>query len=83
MRSETRASRKEHYAWRGAVKQTQPAPLADDLAKLVAKGVRVYLVEEDVAERGIDPSELIAGLEPVSRAGVAKLFAAFDQVWHW
>ena len=67
----------------GALKQTQPPRLADDLAKLTDKGTRVYVVEEDLAERGIEASELIPGLKAISRRSVAALFDDFDRVWHW
>lgn len=67
----------------GARKQTQPPRIDDDVAKLVGKGVDVYVVEEDVAERGIEPADLITGLKPVSRKGISRLFASFDQIWHW
>ena len=67
----------------GAKKQTQPPRIADDVAKLVEKGCQVYIVEEDVAERGLERGDLISGLKPVSRNGLPKLFASYDRVWHW
>jgi sulfur relay (sulfurtransferase) DsrF/TusC family protein len=67
----------------GERKQTQPPQLAQDVVKLLEKGVPVYLVEEDLAERGIDPSELVAGLKSIARRDVAKLFAEYDHIWHW
>ena len=67
----------------GARKQTNPPRLADDLAKLAGKQVRVYYVGEDAAERGIDAGELIDGVEPVERAKLPRLFAEFDQVLRW
>jgi hypothetical protein len=63
--------------------QTQPPKLAEEVAKLVTKGIDVYLVEEDASERGIERSEMIAGLKPVGRSGVAGLIAKHDQIWHW
>jgi intracellular sulfur oxidation DsrE/DsrF family protein len=63
--------------------QTQPPELATDLAKLVPKGVDVFIVEEDLEERGIGRSELVDGLKAVGRGGVAVLLADYDQVWHW
>ena len=63
--------------------QRQGPELAEDVAKLIAKGVDVYIVEQDLAERGIEPRELLDGLNPIPRARVAKLFGEFDQVWHW
>lgn len=57
--------------------------LADDLAKLVAKGVPVSVVSEDLAERGLTTADLVPGLEVVSRSTVPGLFEKFDRVWHW
>ena len=67
----------------GSAAQTQPPQLANDLVKLKAKGVKLYVVEDALRERGIDAAELIDGLDFVPRAGLAKLFADYDQVWHW
>ena len=67
----------------GAKAQTQPPRLAEDVTSLVGKGVEVYFVEDDAAARGLERSDLIDGLKPVKRAGVARLFGEYDQVWHW
>lgn len=67
----------------GKRKQTQPPRLDDDLAKLIAKQVEVHVVEDDLTERGLEPSHLIPGLKMVSRAKVPGMFDAYDQVWRW
>ncbi len=67
----------------GAKKQTQPPRVDDDLARLIGKGVDVYVVEDDAGERGLERSELIAGVKGVSRAGVPKLVAGYERVWRW
>ena len=67
----------------GARRQTQPPSLARDIAALVSKGVPVYVVDEDCAARGLERSELIEGLTPVSRAGLPRLLGEYDQIWHW
>ena len=67
----------------GDKKQTQPARIAEDVAKLGSKGVEVFVVEDDVAERGLDRTKLVEGLRFVRRAGMPGLFAEYDQVWHW
>jgi len=67
----------------GAWRQTQPPRIADDIASLAGKGVTVYVVAEDLAERGLEASDLVPGLERVARDGLPGLFAAHDQVWHW
>ena len=63
--------------------QTQPPQLANDLAKLKKKGVKIFVVEDALRERGIETAELIGGLEFIPRRQVAKLFADYDQVWQW
>ena len=67
----------------GAKAQTQPPRLQGDVAALIAKGVTVYVVNDDLAARGIDKGELIDGLTSVARADLPKLFSEYDQIWHW
>src|SRR5262249_16412756 len=63
--------------------QTQPPRIDEDVAKLVGKGVDVYVVEDDVAERGLERTDLIQGLKTVSRSSLPKLFESYDQIWRW
>lgn len=67
----------------GEWRQTQPPRLADDIAGLIAKGVDVYYVQDDAVARGISESSLVDNLKPIARSGIAGLFGAYDQVWHW
>ena len=67
----------------GAKTQTQSPHLADDISGLAGKGVDVYIVKEDLAERGLEDEELIAGLNTISRAEIPGLLENYDQVWHW
>ena len=67
----------------GEKRQTQPPRIDEDVAKLVGKGVKVFILEEDLRERGIERGELIAGVETVARAGLPKLLGRYDQVWQW
>lgn len=67
----------------GAASQTQPPRIAQDVAGLLAKGVTVYIVADDVAERGLDRAPFIEGLTPIPRGEIARLLARYDQVWHW
>jgi hypothetical protein len=60
-----------------------PPSIADDIAKLIGKGIEVYFVHEDAAERGIGVNEFIEGPKPVSRAWLPRLFAGHAQIWHW
>jgi intracellular sulfur oxidation DsrE/DsrF family protein len=67
----------------GATTQRNPPDLAGDLAKLGAKGVKVYAVQEDITDRGIHGGELVDGVEPISKSKLPKLFGEFDLIWHW
>ncbi|MBI4290746.1 MAG: DsrE family protein [Betaproteobacteria bacterium] len=59
-----------------------PAP-DKDLEKLISAKVPVYVVEEDLAKRGLPDDGIIGGLSKVSRRAIPELFERFDQVWHW
>lgn len=67
----------------GGMRQTQPPRIADDVAGLIGKGVDVYVVDEDLQDRGIAPGALIGGLKSVTREQIPALLGRFDQVWHW
>lgn len=67
----------------GALEQTQPPRIDEDLTKLVEKGVDVYIVEEDLAERGIEVMMLVEGLKAVSRSESARLISGYDYAWQW
>ena len=67
----------------GEVAQTQPPRLDRDIASLVNKGVNVYVVAEDMIERGIDSVNHVEGIQHIKRSGMANLFSDYDQIWHW
>ena len=67
----------------GERRQTQPPRLDEDVAKLAAKGVQVFIVDDDVRERGIGDEDLVPGLHKVGRADVPALFGRYQQVWSW
>ena len=67
----------------GGRKQTQPMNPEHELARLMEKDVPVYVVQEDVEERGLSAGELLPGVRSINRTGIAKLFGEFDAVWHW
>lgn len=63
--------------------QTHPPDLPRDLKKLVDGGAAVFFVQEDAAARGIEPADLIEGLSPIDRAGLATLIDTYPAVWNW
>jgi sulfur relay (sulfurtransferase) DsrF/TusC family protein len=68
----------------GQWQQTQAPKMDRDVIDLIEnRRIPVYVVEEDLAERGISRNELVPGIELVSRKGLPALFAGFDMVAHW
>ena len=67
----------------GARGQTQPPRLADDLTRMLERGIPVHYVCEDATERGITEEDLVPGLQAVDREKVADLLGRFDRVFAW
>jgi hypothetical protein len=68
----------------GGWKQTQTPRMDRDVVDLIEKRkIPVYAVEEDLAARGIDRSELLPQVQLCSRKALPKLMAEFDLVSHW
>lgn len=67
----------------GERKQTHPPHIDQDIAKLVGKGVDVFVVDDDAAARGLERGDLVEGVKGVARSAVPALFERYDQIWHW
>lgn len=67
----------------GEWRQTAPADIPRDLDRLQEAGVLVYVVEEDLAERGLASSRLHPAVERITRGRVHGLYEQADQVWQW
>ena len=67
----------------GEMKMTRPPEIDKDLERMIKKGMTVYLVEEDLRERGLSDGDLIDGLKKISRKRIPELLDQHDQVWHW
>ena len=68
----------------GEWKQTQAPRMDRDVADLIEnRKIPVYVVEEDLSERGIASSELVPGVNLVSRTRLPGFFAEYDLVSHW
>ena len=68
----------------GGWKQTQAPKMDRDLVDLIEKRkIPVYIIEEDLAERGIERGELVPGVKLVSRTALPGLFAEHALVFHW
>ena len=61
-----------------------PPRLDKDIEALAAAAkIPVYVIEEDVSERGIDKAALVSGIEMISRSDAAKLLDNYDRIFHW
>jgi len=68
----------------GEWKQTQAPKMDRDVADLIKqRKIPVYVVEEDLAERGIEKNELVAAIKLLSRQALPALFADYENISHW
>jgi len=68
----------------GEWKQTQAPKMDRDVADLIEnRKIPVFIVEEDLAERGIDSDELVPGVKLLSCRALPALFAEYEIVSHW
>ena len=69
---------------RFGAREVRMAPEIDhDLAAVMGRGVAVYVVAEDAADRGLPEGGLLPGVQRVARAQLARLFADHERVLHW
>src|SRR2546427_3031193 len=66
----------------GNVSIKHPANPNEDIAKLKQKRVEVYVVEDDLHERGISASRCVTGPKMIRRAERAQKFEQHDQNPH-
>jgi hypothetical protein len=68
----------------GGWKQTQTPRMDNDVLDLIEKRkIPVFVIEEDLAMRGIDPGELVPGVVLMSSAMLPKRMAEYEIVSHW
>lgn len=67
----------------GDWQQQNPASLPRDVQGLLDKGVDVYLLAEDLSDRGLTAARVIPGIKVIPRQALPELYAAANQVWQW
>jgi hypothetical protein len=68
----------------GEWKQTQAPKMDRDVLDLIEKRkIPVYVVAEDLADRGIAGGELVPGVQLLSRTALPGLFAEYELISHW
>jgi sulfur relay protein TusB/DsrH len=60
-----------------------PARPADDLDRLLKRGVKVFALSEDLEERGINTADCLPDVRMIKMNALAELLEEYDQVWHW
>jgi sulfur relay (sulfurtransferase) DsrF/TusC family protein len=61
----------------------RPCKLDQDLVGMKEAGMKVLVVREDLADRGISTDSIAGEFELVERAQIGGLVSQYDQVWHW
>ena len=62
----------------------QHGPRIDrDIEAMIAKGIQVFLVQEDARDRGLLDAEFVQGVEKVSKTELPRMLNRYDQIWHW
>jgi intracellular sulfur oxidation DsrE/DsrF family protein len=67
----------------GSVGIGHPARPNEDISRLRTKGVKIFALADDLAERGIPESNCLSGVQMIRGADVAALLDDYAQVWHW
>lgn len=68
----------------GGWKQTQAPRMDRDIIDLIEnRKMLVFVVEEDLAARGIERGELVPGVQPLSSKLLPKRMAEYELVLHW
>ncbi|HEY3138894.1 MAG TPA: DsrE family protein [Blastocatellia bacterium] len=67
----------------GETRISHPARPTEDIARMQEKGVNVYVVRDDIEERGIDEKNCVAGIQLIRTRDLGNLMEEHDQVWHW
>jgi len=67
----------------GSVGINHPARPNEDISRLGEKGVKIFALVDDLAERGIYEGNCISGVQLIRRSDVGGLLDDYEQVWHW
>jgi sulfur relay (sulfurtransferase) DsrF/TusC family protein len=67
----------------GDWRQSQPPRIDEDLERMIAKGIQVFVVTDHLAERGLTDCAMIKGLRRLPRSEVARVISGYDCVWCW
>lgn len=63
--------------------QKEPSDIKQDLDRLHASGVGIYVCRNDLADRGLIGIPVHPGVRVISHQEVAALYEEADLVWQW
>lgn len=63
--------------------QQEPADIPGDLERILAQDIPVYVLDEELAERGLHAGMLRQRVQAIDRKRLAGLYNQADQVWQW
>ena len=63
--------------------QSQPAEIHRDIENLKRSGVSVFVVYEDLWDRGLELLPVPVGIDVINRKELPDIYTRADQVWHW
>lgn len=67
----------------GDMAMEHPPEIDKDVSRMIEKGIPIFVVEEDVKERGLADDDLIGGIQKLKRTAIPELIDEHEQVWHW
>ena len=67
----------------GNARQEHGPRIDRDLEAMIAKGIQVYMVQEDARDRGLLEADFVQGVERVSKKELPRMLDRYDQIWHW
>ncbi|TDJ04393.1 MAG: hypothetical protein E2O68_08195 [Deltaproteobacteria bacterium] len=69
------------YLGKGAI--PHPSKFQDDLSDFIKSGGRLYFLNNDLEERGIESKEIIEGAQALDRTKMASFLDTYENIWHW
>ena len=67
----------------GARTQRHSPDIRGEVARLIANQAIVYVMKDDIEQRGLDPARALKGTHLISAPALADLLATYQNVWCW
>lgn len=67
----------------GSWRQKHPPDIQQDLKRLQEKDVKLYYLEEDATDLGLQHSDFLNGIIPLSHQKLAIFLDSYHFVWQW